>query len=123
VTVQLEDSSGNVLATTRTDSMGRYVFTQLSGPAASVANASGVSATGDYLVRLLLPAGATQNSADPAAITITRGDTNVTGVNFTVTPHAGSTPPSHWDPLGGAMPPALNNPFGGPPAPGSPRHG
>ena len=38
ITVQLEDTSGDVLATTTTNSRGRYTFNQLSGPAANPAN-------------------------------------------------------------------------------------
>jgi hypothetical protein len=73
-TVQLEDTSGNVLATTVTDAQGRYRFDQLSG----------IGGTGQYVVRLVVPAGYTQTSADPAAILISRGGINDTGVNFTL---------------------------------------
>jgi hypothetical protein len=83
ITVQLQDTSGNVLATTVTDSRGHYSFNQLNG----------VSATGDYNVRLVLPSGVTQTTANPATISISRGDINVTGVNVGVTAplsHGGS---------------------------------
>ena len=82
--VELEDASGDVLATTLTNSQGQYLFNQLSGPAADPANPSGVSGTGMYKVVLVLPSGATQLSSTPAAITITSGDTNVANVNFNV---------------------------------------
>jgi peroxidase len=82
ITVQLEDSSGDILATTVTNRFGAYNFNQLSGPAANVENGSGVSATGDYLVRLVLPSGAKQVSPNPPTIQITRGGTQVRGVNF-----------------------------------------
>ena len=78
----LEDSDGNVLATTRTDSQGHYQFTQLSGTAADPTLESGVSATGNYKVVLVLPAGATQISADPGLISITRGSTNIQDIDF-----------------------------------------
>jgi hypothetical protein len=76
VTVELEDTSGNVLATTTTDSKGRYRFDQFGG----------LSATGQYLVRIVVPSGFTQASADPGTILISRGDITVTGVNFVVAP-------------------------------------
>jgi len=76
ITVQLEDDNGNVLATTVTDSKGHYLFNQLNG----------VSATGDYTVRLVVPSGFTQASTNPSPILISRGGANVTGVNFDVEP-------------------------------------
>ncbi len=75
ITVQLQDTGGTVLATTVTDAQGHYHFDQLSG----------VSATGQYNVRLVLPAGDTQASANPATILISRGDTSVGWVDFTIT--------------------------------------
>jgi hypothetical protein len=74
LTVQLEDSSGDVLASSVTDSLGRYSFNQLSG----------LAGTGVYQVRLVLPTGATQTSPNPPAITISRGGNFVPGVNFSV---------------------------------------
>lgn len=84
LTVELEDASGDVLATTLTNSQGQYLFNQLSGPAADLAIPSGVSGTGTYKVVLVLPPGATQLSPPASAITISRGDTNVANVNFNV---------------------------------------
>jgi hypothetical protein len=84
VTVQLLDSNGDVLATTRTDIFGNYTFNQLSGPAANVENGSGVSATGDYSVVLVLPSFLHQTTANPAPTDVTRGDTNVSGQDFGV---------------------------------------
>jgi hypothetical protein len=75
-TIELEDTSGNVLATTTTDSKGHYRFDQLTG----------VSATGDYTVSLVVPSGFTETSTNPSAIRISRGDINVSGVNFVVAP-------------------------------------
>ncbi len=84
VTVQLQDTSGEVLATTTTNSAGQYTFNQLSGPAANVENAPGVSGTGYYKVVLVLPSSMQQISTSPAAIEITGGGQYVGGVNFVV---------------------------------------
>jgi hypothetical protein len=81
VTVELEDTSGDVLATTTTDGRGHYSFNQLSGQAANVENASGVSGTGLYDVVLVLPSWLRQTTANPDSILISRGG-NVSGVNF-----------------------------------------
>src|SRR5262249_34951001 len=86
VTVQLEDGSGAVLATAVTDSQGRYHFDIFTG----------IDGTGTYSVRLVLPAGLTQTSASPPAIQITRGDQNVTGVNFVVAPAGAKSPHGGW---------------------------
>src|SRR5262249_29887782 len=72
VTVELEDASGDILATAVTDRQGRYRFDQLSG----------LSATGEYTVRLVVPSGFTQTSTNPSAILISRGDINAIGVDF-----------------------------------------
>jgi hypothetical protein len=74
VTVQLKDDSGNVLATTMTDSQGHYRFDQQTG----------IGGTGNYTVSLVVPSGFTQTSANPSTILISRGDVNVSGVNFVV---------------------------------------
>ena len=84
IIVQLEDTSGDVLATTNPAKNGSYSFNQLSGPANDPSITPGVSATGFYQVVLALPAALMQVSQSPSTIEITRGDTNVTGVNFTV---------------------------------------
>jgi hypothetical protein len=89
VTVELEDGSGNVLATTVTDTRGNYRFNQQNG----------VSATGIYTVMIMVPSGDTQTSANPAPITISRGDINVTGVNFTLA-GPGSQPWTPWQDSG-----------------------
>lgn len=107
ITVDLLNENGDVVATTVTDRLGHYSFNQLSGPAAnSVDDASGLSSVGQYKVVLSLPSNLSQTSTDPAAITLTRGDTNVAGVNFLVAPsqsgkQPGSTPQS---------PPTQSNP-------------
>lgn len=79
ITVQLTDGEGDVF-TTVTDSRGHYSFNQQTG----------ISATGNYTVALVLPAGYTQVSASPAPILISRGDMNVS-VNFLVKGDTGST--------------------------------
>lgn len=85
IVVNLENSDGNVVATTITDQAGHYVFNQLSGPAAdSAVDASGLSTAGDYTVILDLPSSLTQTSKKSAAIRITRGGVHVGGVNFEV---------------------------------------
>jgi hypothetical protein len=84
ITVQLQDTSGNVLATTRTNLLGQYTFTQLSGPSGSLENAAGVSATGDYQIVLVLPSYIQQTTGTPAPIHISRGGINVQGVDFGV---------------------------------------
>lgn len=84
ITVQLRDSSGDVLATTTTGSHGYYSFNQLSGPAANPENASGVSGTGTYNVFLVLPSWLEQTSSNPGGILISRGGMNVTGMNFNI---------------------------------------
>jgi peroxidase len=74
ITVQLNDDSGNPVATTVTDRFGNYSFNQQTG----------IGGTGSYTVSLLLPSGVTQTSANPTTITISRGDSNTRGVNFSV---------------------------------------
>jgi peroxidase len=85
VTVELEDTSGNVLATTVTSQNGSYFFNQLSGPAANPTMSPGVSHTGDYQVVLVLPQGLTQVGPSPGTIDITVGGQEVNNVNFSVT--------------------------------------
>jgi peroxidase len=74
IVVQLQDDSGNLLATTTTDSSGHYRFDQQSG----------MSATGYYTVSLVLPDGMTQTTRSPGAMLISRGDMSLSGVNFGV---------------------------------------
>jgi hypothetical protein len=85
VLVQLVNGEGDVVASTRTDFAGHYRFTQQSGPAANPDVSPGLSATGDYTVRLVLPSVVRQTTPNPAPIHLSRGDTQVTGVNFGVT--------------------------------------
>jgi hypothetical protein len=84
-TLKLEDTSGDVLATTRTDIFGHYTFTQQSGPSANPEIAPGVSATGDYVIVLVLPSFLRQTNPNPSPIHISRGGIVVGGVDFGVT--------------------------------------
>jgi peroxidase len=95
-TLKLEDASGDVLATTVTDRNGHYTFTQLSGPAANRDNASGLSAAGTYQVVLVLPTGMKLASPAPQPITISAGDTNVTGADFTLALSSGKNRWTNW---------------------------
>ncbi|HXC99086.1 MAG TPA: peroxidase family protein [Verrucomicrobiae bacterium] len=82
ITVELEDTVGDILATTQTDQRGGYSFDQLSGPSGNPEIAPGVSATGYYQIVVAVPHGMKQASPNPAPILISRGDTDVNGVNF-----------------------------------------
>jgi hypothetical protein len=73
-TVQLLDDSGQVIASTVTDPMGRYRFDIFNG----------IGGPGTYSVQCLMPAGDTLTTGDQAPMQITRGDTFFTGVNFGV---------------------------------------
>jgi hypothetical protein len=82
-TVQLEDTSGDILASTVTNLNGGYSFNQLSVPSNSLENAPGLSATGFYNVVLVLPSGLVQLSG-PGTFEVTRGGLAFTGLNFTI---------------------------------------
>jgi hypothetical protein len=84
VVVQLQDTSGDGLATTVTDRHGHYQFNQLSGPANNSDIASGASATGLYNVVLLLPPLLTQTTPNLGNILISRGDLSVSGLDIGV---------------------------------------
>jgi hypothetical protein len=84
ITVQLQDDSGDVLATTVTNRNGNYTFTQQSGPSANPEIGSGVSATGDYQIVLVLPRNLHQVGQNPGPIHISRGGLNIKDVDFTV---------------------------------------
>jgi peroxidase len=84
ITVELQDTSGDVLATTTTNSRGQYGFNQLSGSAANPVNAPGVSGTGAYDIVLVLPSWLEQTNSNPAPVLISRSGINVTGVNFNI---------------------------------------
>lgn len=101
ITVQLENSAGDLVATTFTDYAGNYSFNQLSTGTTNVETTPGVSATGTYQIVLVLPSTLQQVTA-PAPVTITAGDTMLNGVNFTVASTVTNppviTPPSSPDP-------------------------
>lgn len=95
VTVQLMDDSGSVVATTVTDRGGRYTFNQQSG----------LSATGNYTVSLVVPTGFTPLSANPATIRFTRGGIAVNDVNFLLAlPKPGTPTGWHSAPSGSGTP-------------------
>jgi peroxidase len=86
ITVELEDTTGDVLATTDADAQGRYTFDQLSGPSTDAGITPGVSATGLYPLAVLPPTGLKQSGANPPAVSITKGDTDLRGINFSLIP-------------------------------------
>ncbi len=71
-TVQLEDTTGAVLATTVSDSQGNYRFNQFNG----------TSMTGLYRVREVVSPGWEQVTRNPRDILISRGGINVGAINF-----------------------------------------
>jgi hypothetical protein len=90
IIVELEDTDGDILATTSTDSHGKYSFNQLSGYSGKTEVSEGLAVTGKFKIVLVLPGGVTQTSK---TIVVSRGDTNTTGVNFTVA--AAASKPGH----------------------------
>jgi peroxidase len=82
ITVQLENTKGDVLATTTTNSRGHYSFNQLSGPAVNPENSPGVGGTGLYRVVLVPPASMRQVSRRPSTILISRSGLKASRVNF-----------------------------------------
>jgi peroxidase len=85
VTVYLEDTASDILATTLTDQNGAYLFNEQSGPSANPDVTPGVSVTGTYEIVVVPPAGLRQTTG-AGPVTITRGDTNVGGINFSLVP-------------------------------------
>ena len=69
VTVELLNDEGDVVASTRTDSNGRYRFTQF-------------NETGDYQVRIIVSAQLQVTPANPQDILISRGDVTISGLDF-----------------------------------------
>jgi peroxidase len=82
ITLHLEDTSGDILGTVTTNSRGQYSFDELSGPATGAGVTPGVSATGFYVVSVVVPAGFTQVSPSPGPIEVVTGGKDITGVNF-----------------------------------------
>jgi hypothetical protein len=93
LTVQLEDTSGNIFATTTTGLGGTYNFNQLSPGASSVESQQGLSAVGTYQVVVVLPSFLTQVGEGPGTVTLTRGGQNFQDVNFEVGLNFGGTTP------------------------------
>lgn len=89
VTVQLQDVDGDVVATTVTDSQGRYTFSQQNG----------LTSTGSYTVSLVLPTGAAQISANPSAVPISRGGVAVNGIDFVLNTQATQPKATHFNVL------------------------
>ncbi len=72
VTVNLNDSTGAVVASTTTDSQGHYSFT----------DQTGIPGTGKFTVSIVLPAGFTNVTAASIPIALTRGGMDFDNVNF-----------------------------------------
>jgi len=115
VTVDLEDTSGDLLATTLTDAQGNYSFNQLSTGNTDASITPGVSVTGLYQVVLAPSTSVKQISTTPAAVLVSAGDTNLNGVNFKVistTVHQPTRPPGPVGSAGPLGPPAPLGPPG-----------
>jgi peroxidase len=84
LTVQLEDTSGDILATTTTGRDGAYSFNQLSTGNTNPELTPGVSGTGTYQIVVVLPSFLQQVGQGPGTITVTRGGQNFNNVNFEV---------------------------------------
>lgn len=69
VTVELLDDEGEVIATARTDRLGRYAFDQF-------------GETGDFRVRVVVPETVAATTANPREFLIASGDVTVRGQDF-----------------------------------------
>jgi peroxidase len=69
VSVELLDGDGVVIATAVTDSSGRYRFTQF-------------RETGDYQVRVVVPAGLQVTTSNPIDVNVSKGDVSIGGQDF-----------------------------------------
>ena len=69
VTVELLNGDGAVIATTQTDRLGRYRFTDF-------------AETGDYQVRLIVPSGWVSTTPTQQSFLISTGDQTVRGIDF-----------------------------------------
>jgi hypothetical protein len=102
MTVELEDTSGDILATTQTNRQGFYTFNQLSGPAADPGNTPGVSATGTYVIVPVMPTGMKLTNPSSGTVDISAGGQNMTNVNYyVVAASGGSEHPVGVPPFGG----------------------
>ncbi len=96
LTVQLQDTSGDILATTTTGRGGSYSFNQLSTGNTNLALTPGVSGTGTYQIVVVLPSFLEQIGQGPGAITVTRGGQNFPNVNFEVGLNFSGTSPQSF---------------------------
>ncbi len=96
LTVQLQDTSGDILATTTTGRGGRYSFTQLSTGNTNLALTPGVSGTGTYQIVVVLSSFLEQIGQGPGTITVTRGGQNFPNVNFEVGLNFSGTSPQSF---------------------------
>jgi hypothetical protein len=76
ITVDLNDASGNVVATATTDSHGHYNFT----------DQTGIPGTGNFWATIVLPAGYVQTTPNPPNLQLTRGGLDVDKVDFGIDP-------------------------------------
>jgi hypothetical protein len=88
VTVELHDAaSGALISSTMTDVNGEYDFTELGAGSDGT-----VPATGNYTLRVVLPSGFTQNATqsahNPGEVFLSRGDLQLDGRDFALTPPA-----------------------------------
>jgi peroxidase len=74
VTVNLNDDNGMAVATTTTDSHGRYRFT----------DQTGIPGTGNFSVSIVLPLGFVHTSASSLPLEMSRGNLYYDGMNFGV---------------------------------------
>jgi peroxidase len=81
VTVNLNDASGNVVATTTTDNHGGYSFT----------DQTGIPSTGNFSVSIVVPSGFVATSPTSISRQIGRGSLQFNGVSFGVDEIDGST--------------------------------
>jgi hypothetical protein len=96
LTVQLQDTSGDILATTTTGRGGSYSFNQLSTGNTNLALTPGVSGTGTYQIVVVLPSFLEQIGQGPGTITVTRGGQNFPNVNFEVGLNFSGTSPQSF---------------------------
>src|SRR5262249_4413906 len=71
-TVNLVDDSGNVVATTTTDSQGHYSFTEQTG----------IPGTGSFTVEVVVPSGFKTTTLVTRTVHITRGSLDLDGLDF-----------------------------------------
>lgn len=69
VSVELLNDEGDVVATTATDSFGRYRFTQF-------------RETGDYQIRVVVPAAIQVTPGNPREVLVSKGDVSIGGQDF-----------------------------------------